>query len=269
MKYTFISIGALLIAVGLSILIVFLLNKAKKLKIWINALTASILSIVLSVSFSLIYFAFNYKASENAEEYLKSDEVVEVVNDKSYYQFDNINNDDTAIIFYGGGKVEEASYAPLCSQIAHKGIDVYLVKFPLHFPLINAGSADKIAKNNKYNNLYMMGHSLGGTTASIYLSKTSYEFKGIIFLAAYSTNKLDDSLKCLSIYGSNDSVLNKEEYSKNTAYFPNGYRETIIEGGNHSNFGDYGLQRRDTKSSISKDKQIEITTSEVVSFIML
>ena len=265
MKYTLISVGALLVAVIAAILIVYFFNKFKKCKRWINVLSSLILVGIFSISFTLIYFAFNYKATNHAKTYLKSDEIIEIKENKSYFKLDNINHDEKAIIFYGGGKVEEASYAPLCNKIAHQGIDVYLCKFPLYFPLINIGRASEIIKNNQYEHLYMMGHSLGGTAASLYLKDTKTTFDGIIFLASYSTTKLNDSLKCLSIYGSNDSVLNKEEYKKNTSNFPTNYKEVIIEGGNHSNFGDYGLQRKDTASKLSSDEQTTLTTSLVVS----
>ena len=130
-------------------------------------------------------------------------------------------------------------------------------------------AADQVASLNKHHNLYMMGHSLGGTTAALYLSKTKYtSYKGIIFLASYANKKLDDSYRCLSIYGSNDLELNKEEYNKNISNFPTNYKEVIIEGGNHSNFGDYGHQRRDGKATISNEEQIRITKNEIVDFII-
>lgn len=163
--------------------------------------------------------------------------------------------------------MEEVAYAQLCNKIAHEGIDVYLIRSPLYFSLLNMNAADKIASLNEYKNLYLMGHSLGGTVAATYLSNTNYSYKGIIFLAAYSTKKLDDSLKCLSIYGSIDLVLNKDDYKKNISNFPSGYKTVIITGGNHAYFGDYGHQSNDGKTLINREEQIDITTSETINFI--
>ncbi|MBQ9457590.1 MAG: hypothetical protein IJU64_03675 [Bacilli bacterium] len=88
----------------------------------------------------------------------------------------------------------------------------------------------------------MMGHSLGGTSAALFLSGNKDEtFKGIIFLASYPNKELNDSYRCLSIYGSNDAVLNKAEYEKNRSNFPAKMTEIVIDGGNHSYFGDYGF----------------------------
>ena len=40
-----------------------------------------------------------------------------------------------------------------------------------------------------------------------------------------------------------------------------------IEGGNHSAFGDYGLQKGDTKSIIPENKQLDITVESICNFI--
>ena len=267
MKYALLSSGVILITIGLSVLIVILINKKKKLKAWLNIIVATFSSILLSIPFLLIYFAFHYNATEDAKSFLKSDESVVVRDKNGWYEFDNTSNTDDAIIFYGGAKVEESAYAPLCHKLAEEGVDVFLIKMPLYFPLLNSNAADQVLQQYTYQNYYMMGHSLGGTTASLYLSKTNYSFKGIIFLASYSTTKLDDSYQCLSLYGTQDTVLKKEEYSKNQKNFPKDYKEVIIEGGNHSQFGNYGQQRNDSIATIERSKQIEITTNEICSLI--
>ena len=268
MKYILISISALLLAVAISTLIVLLINKKHKMKGWVKGVIIPLSSLLLTFLFVLSYFAFNYPASNNAKSYLKGDDEINLCINQHWYYFDNKDNDDTAIIFYSGAKVDPVAYSPLCSNIAHMGIDVYIMKMPLYFPLLNINAADKVASLNKHQNLYLMGHSLGGSTAALYLSKTNCtSYKGIIFLASYPNKKLNDSYKCLSIYGSNDLVLNKEEYNKNISNFPTNFKEVIIEGGNHSNFGDYGFQRNDRVASISKEEQINITKQEIMGFI--
>ena len=268
MKYILISISAILLAVAISIVIVLLINKKHKMKGWVKGVIIPLSSLLLTFLFVLSYFAFNYPASDNAKSYLKGDDEIDLSINQHWYCFDNKANDDTAIIFYSGAKVDPIAYSPLCNSIAHMGIDVYIMKMPLYFPLLNINAADKVASLNKHQNLYLMGHSLGGSTAALYLSKTNYtSYKGIIFLASYPNKKLNDSYKCLSIYGTNDLVLNKEEYNKNISNFPLNFKEVIIEGGNHSNFGDYGHQRNDGVASISKEEQINITKQEIMDFI--
>jgi hypothetical protein len=268
MKFVLISVSAIILAIAIPTTIVLLINKKHKIKGWIKAIIIPVSSIALTISFILVYFAFNYQPTERAKSYLKSDEIVNLDINQHWYHFDNKANDDTAIIFYSGAKVDPASYSPLCSEIAHNGVDVYLIKMPLYFPFLNIDGANNVTALNKHNNLYMMGHSLGGTTASLYLSKTDNpSYKGIIFLASYPSKKLNDSLRCLSIYGSNDQVLNKNEYNNNKPNFPTNYKEVIIEGGNHSNFGDYGFQRGDGEATITIEEQTNITKNAIINFI--
>ena len=268
MKYTLLSIFGVIIAVGLSILIVLLINKKHKIKNWLKAIFIPTSSILLIICFVLTYLAFNYKATDNARSYLKSDEVVRLNINQHWYHFDYEESNDTAIIFYCGAKVDPVAYSPLCSDIAHMGVDVYIIKMPLYFPLFKINAANNLVKSGIYNNYYLMGHSLGGTTAGLYLANSNdSSLEGIIFLASYPNKKLNDSYKCLSIYGTNDLVLNKDEYNKSISNFPSNYEEIVIEGGNHSSFGDYGHQRGDGEASISNNEQISITKNAVINFI--
>lgn len=76
MKYALISIAAIVLAVAISILIVLLINKKHKMKGWLKGIIIPVSSIVLIISFILVYFAFNYRATDRAKSYLKGDEVI-------------------------------------------------------------------------------------------------------------------------------------------------------------------------------------------------
>lgn len=267
MKYILFPILAILIVIAAPTVTVLLINRKHRIKNWLKVVIIASSSLAIIISSTLIYLSIHYKALDETKAYLESDEVISVNNDKSWYHFDNVLGDENAVIFYGGAKVDVEAYSPLCNEVAHMGIDVYLMKLPFAFPLLDVNAANKLAELNKHPNLYMMGHSLGGMSASLYLSKTNYSYKGIILLASYSTSKLDDSLKCLSIYGSNDLIINKEDYEKNKTNLPKNYKEIIIEGGNHSGFGDYGLQRKDGIPSITNKEQIAITKNNIYNLI--
>ena len=87
-------------------------------------------------------------------------------------------------------------------------------------------------------------------------------------LAAYSTEDLSQTnLSVLSIYGSEDLVLNKESYEENKQNLPNGFSELVIEGGNHAYFGTYGEQSGDGVAKITNREQIEITANKIVEFV--
>lgn len=55
---------------------------------------------------------------------------------------------------------------------------------------------------------------------------------------------------------SNDKIVKKDKFEKNKEFFnKNLYIEMIIEGVNHSNFENYGLQNKDGITEIANLKQ--------------
>lgn len=220
------------------------------------------LIVILLLISSVFFYLSSYYRAVDVEEYLKSDELVEVKEDSNGYLFDGIG-EDTLLIFYTGGKVEFTSYAPLMNRLAKEGVDTYLVRMPFNLAIFDSNAADKVIKNYKYDNYYIGGHSLGGAMAANYASK--HDVKGLILLAAYSTKKVD--CRVLSIYGSNDGVLNMDKYYENKKNLPDDTLEVKIEGGNHAYFGNYGEQKKDGKASISRDGQQEITAIKIIDFI--
>lgn len=197
----------ILLILYVSIALVLFLHHRYGLPLWARILVPTFIGLVGSISSFAIYLSFCYVSSKEVDAFLIGDGKISVTEKDSYYLFDDLSCTNKAIIFYGGAKVEEISYAPLCRKIADKGTDVFLVKMPFHFPLLGVNKADSIVKEYSYDEVTLMGHSLGGSVASICLDKTSYDYRGIIFLASFPNQKLDDRYKAISIYGDCDKVL--------------------------------------------------------------
>lgn len=176
------------------------------------------------------------------------------------------DNASQGIIFYPGGKVEYTAYEPLMEEFASRGILCVLVKMPCNLAVLDMNGADGIQEQFAYiNNWYMAGHSLGGAMAASYVAKHTDSYKGLILLGAYSTaNLTDGGLNVISIYGSEDKVLNKEKYEKYKTNLPQNYKEYIINGGCHSYYGMYGHQKGDGEPSITNVQQIKSTVDFVV-----
>ncbi len=100
--------------------------------------------------------------------------------------------------------------------------------------------------------------------AANYAASHGDQLTGLILLAAYPTKPLDKALLEISIYGSEDGVLNMGKIEAGKAYAPEDYREYVIAGGNHAQFGNYGEQRGDGSAAISSEEQQQI----VVRFII-
>jgi hypothetical protein len=94
------------------------------------------------------------------------------------------------------------------------------------------------------------------------------EYEGLILLGSYSTVDLSKSgLEVLSVYGSNDEVLNREKYDKNKSNLSADFVEYVIEGGCHAYFGVYGMQEGDGVPTISAVEQITITANMILEFV--
>ena len=178
-------------------------------------------------------------------------------------------NPVAGLIFYPGGKVENTAYAPLMRACAENGILCALVRMPGNLAVLDANAADGLRKEYpEISTWYIAGHSLGGAMASNYAAAHSEDFDGLILLAAYSTKDLTGTtLRALSVYGSEDGMMNRESYEKNRTNLPEDTTEVILDGGCHAQFGCYGPQDGDGIPTISGEEQLRQTTEAITAFI--
>ena len=171
-------------------------------------------------------------------------------------------------MLFRSGKVEHTAYAPLLRACAEKGILCALVQMPGNLAVLDANAADGLPeKYPEITSWYIAGHSLGGAMAATYVAAHSEDYNGLILLAAYSTKDLTQTpLRVLSVYGSEDGVMNRESYQKNWANLPADTTEVILEGGCHAQFGSYGPQVGDGTPTISGEEQIRQTAEAIVAF---
>lgn len=176
---------------------------------------------------------------------------------------------ETGLIFYPGGKVEYLAYQPLMQAFAAEGILCVLVEIPFNLAVLDVDAADGIQEEfPEIEEWYIGGHSLGGSMAASYVADHTDEYEGLVLLASYSTAELADSrLNVISIYGSEDKVLNREKYEKNRTNLPADFTEYVIDGGCHAYFGVYGHQDGDGTPTISNQQQIELTAQQLADWI--
>ena len=229
----------------------------KKIKI------AFLLVFAIIILFGIYYVNDYYHSEKTATDCLNSSGNVSVLKTSNGLLFDGPGN-DSALIFYPGAKVEYTSYAPLLKNISNKGIDTYAVEMPFNLAILGQNSADEIIKNSSYNHYFIAGHSLGGSMAASYVNSTN-NTEGLILFAAYPTNEIEKPV--LSIYGSNDNVLNMEKYNDSKDLIKNNFTEFVIDGGNHAQFGYYGNQSGDGIAQISPELQQNQAANKIISFI--
>jgi len=144
------------------------------------------------------------------------------------------------------------------------------VEMPFHLAVFDINSADGIQKEYpEIEDWYIGGHSLGGSMAASYVASHTDDYAGLVLLGAYSTADLSESgLAVLSVYGSEDKVMNRENYEKNKSNLPIAFTEVVIDGGCHANFGMYGAQDGDGTPGITNEEQIARTADAIVKMMM-
>lgn len=235
----------------------------KKLKIAL----CIILALAILVAGIGIWYVNDYlHADEDAKALLNGTSNVSVVKINDGLFLDGPGN-DTALIFYPGAKVEYTAYLPLLMNLSSEGVDCFLVEMPFNLAFLGVDKADDMINNNSYHydKWYLSGHSLGGVMASNYARDHGDNVDGVVLLASYLTDNLNTSV--LSIYGSNDKVLNMEAYNDAKKYLPKNYTEYVIDGGNHAQFGSYGIQPKDGVANISDYQQKKETIDSILDFV--
>lgn len=245
----------------------FFKNKRKG-KIFIIVMSIIIVLIIL-VSLCIIYLNDYYQADSRRIEAFAITNTVKmqtIENNVIVFEPEGATN---GIIFYPGGKVEYTAYIPLMKALASEGIMSVLVEMPFNLAVFDINAADGIQdKYPQIENWYIGGHSLGGSMAASYISEHKENFEGLVLLGSYSTENLSGTdLKIISIYGSEDFIMNRENYEINKINLPSDFSEIIIVGGNHAYFGMYGMQDGDGMASITNEEQIYKTASEIVALI--
>lgn len=176
---------------------------------------------------------------------------------------------ETGFIFYPGGKVEHTAYIPLMRACASRGILCVLVEMPFRLAVFDVNAADGIQQQYpQVQQWYIGGHSLGGSMAAAYLEGHTEDFSGLILLGSYSTADLSKTgLDVLSVYGSEDQVMNREKYAENRANLPESTTEIIIEGGCHAYFGMYGHQSGDGMPALTNEEQVNLTAEKIAQLV--
>lgn len=209
-----------------------------------------------------------YKPTQQAKNDMLSDNKVTVITKKKFIIFKPTNiTPSEGLIFYPGAKVEPIAYSSLCRKIAEKGFLVVIAPMTLNLAVFSPNKAKYIINEFKHINTWTMsGHSLGGVMASNYALKDS-KVNGVIFYASYPQNeKLKNSnMEVLSIYGDLDGVAKLKNINYDT--LPKNSKIIEIKGGNHAQFGSYGIQSGDNNATISNTEQINLSAKYTLEFL--
>ena len=181
--------------------------------------------------------------------------------------FDEINykvNQPTKhVLIIPGGKVEPESYEYLAVLLAINGYEVTIAKPLFNLAILTPNYFNKFLSETLDN--VVIGHSLGGTVGSL-ISSSNAQVSYVVLLASYPIQDVSDK-QVLVITAENDLVLDASKIEENSGFLPENYRDTVITGGNHAQFGWYGKQKGDGEATIDTLTQQDLIITEIISFL--
>jgi len=187
-----------------------------------------------------------------------------------YYVVMPVYEEIGTFVYYPGGLVEPASYLPFAMKLAEEGIRVIVMKMPLNLAILKTDAFWDLEEQDFSGSVFIGGHSLGGASASLFLKEYEDLVDGLILLASYpaaSADLSESDLPVLSISGSLDGVMDKENYEATKSLLPSSTHYVEIPGANHAQFGDYGFQSGDNEASISRESQQNTVVALIKEFV--
>lgn len=225
----------------------------KIMKIFLISILAIIMIVFLSF---LIWSQQTYKPSEKLYELVNKKSIKY---EKDWIIFNEKDSDSVGIILYPGAKVEPEAYSYYARQLSKKGYLVAIPNMKFNFAFFDTNKAQKIIDTHPPVQKWIIGgHSLGGVVASKFAYNNPELIDGVFLLGSYPDEKTDFStqtLPILSIYGEKDGLSTVKKIENKEYLLSKSTNLHEIKGGNHGQFGIYGYQKGDTKTSIPVKKQ--------------
>ena len=169
----------------------------------------------------------------------------------------------TGLVFTPGARVDSRAYADLLRPVAEAGYLVVILKSPYGIAFAQPGQfAGPITDHPGITTWAVGGHSLGGVVAAGYAGDHADTVTGLLLYASYPNTDLsgDTDLQVESISGSNDGLTTSADIARTKDLLPSDTEFTVINGGVHAFFGDYGEQPGDGQSTVSREQ----ATAEIV-----
>ncbi|WP_404391627.1 alpha/beta hydrolase [Humibacillus xanthopallidus] len=159
-------------------------------------------------------------------------------------------------VFQPGARVDPRAYVPILTEVSRSGVLVVIVKqpFDIGFLAINAPSAT-LEAHPEVTTWAVGGHSLGGVAASSYAGSHTDTVRGLVLWASYPLGSLAQSgLRVASVSGSADGLATPADIEASRVDLPGDTAYTVVEGGVHAFFGDYGEQPGDGTPGVSSEE---------------
>lgn len=172
------------------------------------------------------------------------------------------------LMFWPGGLVDPHAYVASLGVFAGRGYRVVIAKVTLNLAITQIGKGYELAQRLQ-GDWVAGGHSLGGTTAAWTVFDHPTAFKGLVLLASYpadSTPLSDWTGPVISIHGDQDGLATSDKFTSANTALPTQTQFLKLTGGNHAQWGDYGVQSGDGIATITKEAQWDYLAQKLVDF---
>lgn len=201
-------------------------------------------------------------------------QAVEKAEDKGNFLYFAGDEAKPLVIFYPGALVDAESYSVWASGVAAQGYAVAIVKMPFDLAVLGGNRAANVLDEVAQTTYVIGGHSLGGVMASRFAANEGdgYEqtLAGVFFFASYPDEKgslAKSDLPVLSLIGSQDQIVNHENWQSAKTYLPETTLYQEIDLGTHAGFGTYGEQRGEEQTSLTNEEQQQIIVDKMTAWL--
>lgn len=237
---------------------------------WRWLLLALVMLLVMLLSGFVIWASDALQPMDEALTALQPDSQIDITTENGWYVFRPVGESaTTGLIFYPGGKVDARAYAPYAREIAGQGYLVVITPMPLNLAVFGVNTAnDVIAAFPEIQRWAVGGHSLGGSMAARYVQANPATMDGLVLWASYPDIDLSTlPISAVSIYATQDGLAQVATVENSATLLPADAVFVSIEGGNHGQFGWYGVQSGDNPAAISRSDQEKQTVQATVDLL--
>ncbi|USZ68154.1 alpha/beta hydrolase [Halorussus salilacus] len=225
---------------------------------WKRGVAVALAVLLIAVSGVAVYFSFPQQGHTSSVRSVQDDPRISVSSaDGVGVLSPTETNSTTGLVFYPGARVApDAYYRALAPLVTRANVTVFVPTMPLNVALLDPDAAESIRTSHPHIRTWAVGgHSLGGVAACQYTDSNPGDVRGLVLLASYCNGDVSDqSLAVLSVTGSADTVLDRENYRAGRTRLPPNATFHEIRGMNHTQFGSYRGQRGDSRAPLSYDE---------------
>lgn len=220
----------------------------------------------------VIWMFFQMQASGFEDTLLETDSSVLIENTSELIRFIpagllNTNRTTTSptIVFYPGALVQAEAYAPFARALAENGYSVIIQKIPFRIAFTEGmeqkvfeKTLEIISKEKTNEKWVLAGHSKGGAMAANFSDLYSEKLSALLLIGTSHPRRVDLTslaIPITKVYASEDGLASVEEVEDFGQNLPPHTSYVLVEGGNHSQFGWYGIQLGSGTPQISREEQ--------------